>query len=417
MDTEISKKDQQKKKNINLLKWVAIILLAVIVFFTIRSLLKRKADEGNFLIATVEQGDIQNTISASGLVIPSYERVINTPVNTEIKNVKLKRGDAVKTGSLIMELDRAYTLLEYEKLKDELELKRNSINRLKLEFDKELVDIDLKQQLKGLQLSELEAEIKDQKRLNKVGGATNEEVERAELNLKQAAIEKKMLLNELKFKQRANVPDKNNLELEFQIQAKKLAELRKKLDETSVYAPSDGVITWINEDIGKTVTVGEPLVKIADLKSFRIEASSSDRNSEHIKIGAPVNVRINNTTLTGAISSVLPAVENNTIKFLVELDKTDSKVLKPNLKVEIFIISDKKSNVLRIKSGEAFNGAPTQDVFFIDGKKAVKRTIEKGLSSSDYVEILSGAKAGDRIIISTTEDYKNLDEIILNKKD
>ena len=178
MDTVISKSDQQKKKNKNILKWVIAIAACAILFFVLREMLKRKADEGSFLMATVEQGDIQNTIAATGLVIPSYERVINTPVNTEIKNVKLKRGDAVQTGSLIMELDRAYTLLEYEKLKDELELKRNSINRLKLEFDKDLVDIDLKQQLKGLQLSELEAEIRDQKKLNKVGGATNEEVER-----------------------------------------------------------------------------------------------------------------------------------------------------------------------------------------------------------------------------------------------
>ena len=90
--------------------------------------------------------------------------------------------------------------------------------------------------------------------------------------------------------------------------------------------------------------------------------------------------------------------------------------MKPNLKVEIFIVSDKKSNVLRIQNGEAFNGAKTQDVFVVQGDKAVKRTIEKGLSSTDYVEILSGVKAGDRIIITETEEYKNMNEFILNKK-
>ena len=46
----------------------------------------------------------------------------------------------------------------------------------------------------------------------------------------------------------------------------------------------------------------------------------------------------------------------------------------------------------------------------------MKRTIEKGLSSTDYVEILSGVKAGDRIIITDTEEYKNMNEFILNKK-
>lgn len=70
MDTVISKSDQQKKKNKNLMKWVAVILLAAILFFVLRNQLKRKADEGKFLISTVEMGDIQNTISATGLVIP-----------------------------------------------------------------------------------------------------------------------------------------------------------------------------------------------------------------------------------------------------------------------------------------------------------------------------------------------------------
>ena len=56
MDTVISKSDQQKKKNKNLMKWVAVILLAAILFFVLRNQLKRKADEGKFLINT---GDIE----------------------------------------------------------------------------------------------------------------------------------------------------------------------------------------------------------------------------------------------------------------------------------------------------------------------------------------------------------------------
>jgi len=413
MDKEISKSEQDRKKKKRYFKIVLFVAAAACLFFLTRYLLQRRAEASRFLIATVENGDIQNSITASGTVIPAFERVINAPVNTEIARVVLHRGDAVTAGSLIMELDKAYTQLEYEKLKDELELRRNSIDRQKLEFDKDLTDIDLRQQLKSLQISEIEAEIKDQKKLNRIGGATNEEVERAELNLRQAAIEQKMLINELQFKRKANIPDKKNLELEYQIQAKRLTELKKKLSETSVFAPAAGVITWINEDIGKTVSMGEPLVKIADLNAYKIEASVSDRNSQYVSVGAPVQVRINQEMLNGEITSILPAVENNTIQFIIELAENKSKALKPNLRVEVFIVTGRLTQVLKIRNGEAFNGASTQDVFFVEGDKAVRRKITKGMSGADEVQIVSGAKAGDRIIISDVRDYENLDQIIL----
>jgi len=176
------------------------------------------------------------------------------------------------------------------------------------------------------------------------------------------------------------------------------------------------VITWINEDIGRTVAAGETLVRIADLGRYVVEATSSDRNSEKLSIGLPVKVRIGKNDLSGSISRILPAVENNTVKFFVELEKENAKVLRPNMRAEVFIITDEKENVLRIKNGAAFRGAKSQKVFFVRGGMAVKQSIKKGISNSDYVEIRSNAKLGDKIIISETEDYKHLDEFTLLDK-
>ena len=77
-----------------------------------------------------------------------------------------------------------YVALEFEKLADELELKKNNVTLLKLEYDKNLRDLELEDEIKALQLSSLEAQLTDAERLQKIGGATQEEVEQAELNLK-----------------------------------------------------------------------------------------------------------------------------------------------------------------------------------------------------------------------------------------
>lgn len=416
MDRPISSKEQTPSKIWNVLKYVLIIGLIAIALYFLRNVLKTKGKASDFHFAMVEKGDIQNTLTASGVVKPAFEREVNAPVNTEIKRLLLAKGTVVKKGDLIMELDQEFTKLEYDRLFDELELKRNNIDKLKLQFDRDLKDLDYQDRIKGLELDQLKTQVKDQQRLVEIGGATAEELENVELQLKVAEIEKLQLENNLQYAQSANVKEKRNLELEYTIQQKRLQELKRKLSETQVRAPLDGVITMVQEDIGRTVSVGESLVKIADLNSYGIEASTSDRNTEKINIGMGVNVRINQKTLTGTIVSVLPEVVNNTVKFIVDLDDKKSDVLRPNMRAEVYLITDEKKDVIKIKNGTAFNGASNIEVFVVDGDQAIKTKISKGLSNSEHVEITSNnLKVGQRVIISDTEDYDHLDQFTIKK--
>ena len=416
MDRSISDSEVNKGRALSILKYVIIIGAILALLWWGRGFLKKSGDRGDFYIVSVERGDIQNTLTATGTVVPSVERQINAPVATEIKKVVKSTGEFVNTGDLILELDQEFTKLAYNQLADELKLRRNNVDKLKLEYDKNLRDLDYQNQIKSLQLEELTAQVKDQKRLKEVGGATAEEVEQAELQLKVAQLEKKMLENELSYRQSVNVNEKKGLELEYTIQENKLAELRRKLRETNVKAPQSGVITWVNEDIGKKVQEGETIVRLANLDKFKVEASSSDRNTNKISVGMPVKVRINRKDLSGVISTILPAVENNTVKFYIDLDVSNDDVLRPNIRAEVFIITDKKSDVLRVKNGPAFKGAKSQYIYVVEGDQAIKRRINKGLQNSDFVEILDNLNDGEKIIISDTEDYDHLESFTLNAK-
>jgi len=386
MDRQISDTEVKKRHALNIAKYVVIFgIIAALIWFG-RGLLTNKIDKEKLHIVTVERGDIQNTLTATGIVVPALEREINAPVATEIK-----------------------------RLYDELQLKRNNIDKLKLEYDKNLRDLDYQNQIKALQLEELDAQVTDQKRLQEVGGSTAEEVEQAELQLKVARLEKSMLENELDYRQSVNVNEKKGLELEYTIQENRLAELNRKLRETNVRAPQEGVITWVKEDLGRKVQEGEPLVRIANLEKFRVEASSSDRNTNKIAVGMPVKVRVNREDLPGHIATILPAVENNTVRFNVELDNPDNGLLRPNIRADVLIITDKKADVLKVKNGPAFRGAASQYIYVIRGDKAVKTRISKGLQNSDQVEIVNNLNVGDRIIISDMEDFDHLDEFIVTK--
>ncbi len=415
MDRQLAPSEKRPQAFRKIIWVMGILLLLVLAFLLLRNLLTKKIDLDDMIIAQVERGLVENRVTASGTVIPSYERAINAPVSTEINEVYLEAGAQVKKGDLIMELDNEYTKLEYDQIRDQLEVRKNNIYKLKLSYDKDLRELEYNSEIKKLQVAQLEAELKDQKRLHEVGGSTLEEVQAAELALQVSQIEEKVINNDLDYKTRVNDSEKQNLELEYKIQEKKLAELSRKLKETKVIAESDGVLTWINEDLGKKLNEGDLIVKLANLEKFKIEATSPDRYAAQIRLGAEAIVRINKKEVQATITNVSPSIENNTVRFNVRINNATEINLRPNMRVDVFIVSGRKENVLRIKNGPALKGAKKQYLFSLQGDEAIRKEVTIGLRNPEYVELSGDIKVGERIILSDMEDFKETPSIKLVK--
>lgn len=412
MDKVISKQDRQKGQFKKYIIGLLALAFIVVLLMGFRKLISPSVNSNDLVIASVEKGDLKQTLTASGLVVPAYEIEINAPIATEIKSVALTTGSAVQAGDLILQLDETYINLQYEQLKDEFDLKKNNITKLKLEFDKNLRELDYDSQISSLQLEQLEAQLKDKERLLEIGGATLEDVEQATLALQIARLKNKQLENELDFRQKSNSTDKRNLELELNIQGKRVKELERKLKAMQVKAPQAGVITWINEDLGRKINEGELIARLANLDQFKIEANCSDRYLDKIKSGMPVQVRINTKIIQGRVNSISPAIENNSMKFTVSLeDEVDA--LRPNMRVEVFVVTAEKTDVLKIKRGSGIKGTSTQYLYKVDGDQAIKQPVQVGIADADYIELSRGAQAGDQFIISDTKDFEHLEQINL----
>jgi HlyD family secretion protein len=85
--------------------------------------------------------------------------------------------------------------------------------------------------------------------------------------------------------------------------------------------------------------------------------------------------------------------------------------LRNRLRVDASIVTDQKADTLVATTGPAFNGRGPQDVYVINDGVARKRRLDIGLGDGDSVEILSGAHAGDRLVVSDTSRFKHLDSI------
>lgn len=406
MDRPIDNSTRRRHTRQQWLRWALAILLIAVAVWAFRRWLQ-PATSGNALrIAAVETGDIKSTITATGLIVATFEEQLNAPVSTTIRQLLVPVGKEVQPGELILSLDREYVQLQVDSRADQLALKRNNVDLLKLAYDRDIKELDYDSRIKTLQLSTAQAQLADARRLLAVGGATAEDVERAELQVEITTLERDKLRNELAYRRSSLDGRRRNLELEVGMEQKELAQLSRKLRETEVRAPRAGVVTWLNEKIGQQVPEGAPLVRIADLGHFRMEASCSDRYADNIKTGQPVQVKLPKLTIGGTVTSILPEVENNTLRFIVTLNEPNHPALRPNLKAETEVIIGEKPQVLRIKNGPAFRGGTRQDVFVVRGTEAIATNIGLGIRSSDFIEITDGLQPGDRVIISDTKDFE-----------
>ncbi|MES2375094.1 MAG: HlyD family efflux transporter periplasmic adaptor subunit [Bacteroidota bacterium] len=411
MDKEITQEVAAKNKKKGLLIGSATIIIIVGLIWGIRSTFKSTIKKSEITVSTVSIGNVENTINATGEVLPEFEEILTSPINASIKSVIMDAGHNVKAGQSILSLDKSATQTDYEKLKFQLESKQNEIKKLRLDLNKSFFDIRSSNDIKQLHISNLTDAVQNAKRLFAAGGGTREDIEQAELNLKVAQLEKKQLENEIKNKQQTMQIEIKEAEIAARILASDGDALQRKLNLANVIATRAGVVTYVNKNIGANVREGEAIARIADLGSFKVQGSISDNSMGQLHSGLPVIVLVNDVQLRGRVINVSPSVQNSVISFDIQLDERNSKQLRPNMKVDVYLVTAAHSRVMRVANGPAFKGPSVQDIFVVNGGKALRRTVHIGLTNFDYVELLDGVKPGDTVITSDMTEYKNSKEV------
>ncbi|HJX26452.1 MAG TPA: HlyD family efflux transporter periplasmic adaptor subunit, partial [Thermoanaerobaculia bacterium] len=282
---------------------------------------------------TVDRGPIEGVVEASGTVIPAFEGVLSSPVEARIQKILKRPGEVVRAGEEILALDTSGSRLALERLEDQLSKKLNEQLQLRLELEKQLSG--LRGQIERGRLDAEAAQYRaEQNRKLITDGLVSEQILRAsEVEAKKAQIELSQLQDSVRGAQRSTEAQLAGLDLDLAILRKELAEARRQLDLATTRSDRSGVLTWVVPQEGATVQRGEVIARIADLDSFRVEATVSDIHSSRLRPGLPVRVVLEGRPLAGRLSQVYPTIENGAVKFTADLDEPRHQGLRNNLGV------------------------------------------------------------------------------------
>lgn len=124
MDKIIDKKSQRTSKLKRLKVPIGIGILVVLMLIIFPSLFRTSINSNAIIVESVKRGTVENTLSAEGVVEPFGEMVLVSPATAKIKSIYQQAGAVLDSGQVILELDAEFMALEYKRLEDELQVKR-----------------------------------------------------------------------------------------------------------------------------------------------------------------------------------------------------------------------------------------------------------------------------------------------------
>ena len=414
MDREIPKEVRDKERKKKFIKYGAIGVAAVVCIAVLISFMRSSVNKKDLVFSEVDNGTIEVSVSASGKVVPAFEEIINSPINTRIVEVYRKGGDSVDVGTPILKLDLQSTETEYKKLLDEEQMKRYQLEQLKVNNNTYLSDLSMQVKISAMKLNRMEVELRNERYLDSLGSGTTDKVRQAELNFNTGKLELEQLRQQYANESKVKEADLKVKELEFNIFSKSLAEMKRTLDDAQIRSPRKAILTYINNQVGAQVAEGSQVAIISDLSHFKVECEIADTYGDRVAAGGRAIVKIGNEKLEGTVSSVTPLSKNGVISFIVQLNEDNNKRLRSGLKTDVYVMNAVKEGVLRLANASYYVGRGEYELFVQDSKdEVVKRKVQLGDSNFEYVEVISGLKPGDKVVVSDMSSYKNKNKLKL----
>ncbi len=188
-------------------------------------------------------------------------------------------------------------------------------------------------------------------------------------------------------------------------QINKLGKDRKAPRVIKIYAPQNGLVSMLSVREGMYIKPINKVMTLADLSSVWVLAEVFESQSQWVELGQMADVELSfvpGRVWAGKVDYVYPALDekNRTLRVRLQFENQD-EVLKPNMYASVSIYGDAKNNVLSVPREALIRTGRNQRVIISKGKgQFEQREVIAGMESGDWVEIKSGIRANEKIVVS-----------------
>jgi HlyD family secretion protein len=415
---DIARPSNARKKRIRNAAYIVVGLLVVGGVSVGLSRLKPAAPTVERAVVwpdTVKRGNIMREVRGLGTLTPEDIRWIPATTQGRVERIILRPGAQVKPDSVILELTNP--TLEQQLQDAELKVAASvaGLENLKVQLNNDLLTT-------RAAAASIEANYNKAKMQAEMNQALAKDKLVSDLVLKQSQTDADSLAvsTSIAKEQLASKAESTRAQLAVQQslvdQARAFLQLtRQQRDELKVRAGLEGTLQVVPVEVGQQVAPGTNLARVANPSRLKAEIKIAETQTKDIQIGQKASVDTRVGIVEGRVARIDPSVQNGTRTVDVTLNGELPKGAVPDLSVDGTIELERLMDVLYMGRPAFGQEQSVVGLFKIgaDGVNAERTQVKLGRSSVNTVEILSGLKVGDQVILSDMSAYDAYDRIRL----
>jgi HlyD family secretion protein len=372
-------------------------------------------DRGTVWTDTVKRGPMLREVRGLGTLVPLDIHWIAALTTARVDKIVIRPGHLVEPNTVILEMSDPAVAQSLVDAEYQLKGAEADLANLKVQVNSELMN------QKAIEAS-VRSDYEQSKLQHEVDLKLFNEGIDADVTQKLSKVKEDQLKIRLDLEEERTRVAADSAQARLQAQqahleqARAMYELRKsQADALHVRAGITGVLQLLPVDVGQSVTIGTNLARVADPKKLKAEIKIAETQAKDITIGQSATVDTRNGIVNGHVIRIDPSVVNGTVTVDVGIDDPLPLGARPDLSVDGTITLENLKDVLYV--GRPVHGQTdaTISLFKVgpDDSEAERVNVKLGRSSVNTVEILSGLKVGDKVILSDMSQWDNVDRIRL----
>jgi HlyD family secretion protein len=191
-------------------------------------------------------------------------------------------------------------------------------------------------------------------------------------------------------------------------------DLTRQVDELKLRSPVDGQVGQLIAQQRASVAADAPILTVVDLSALEIEVQIPEVFAHDLSPGMAAEIRDGAQTYAGEVSAISPQVVDGQVTGRVRFGDKKPAGLRQNQQLTTRILIDEHPDVLMVERGQFVDSGAGRVAYVVHGDTAERTPIQIGATSLNAVEIVSGLKEGDRIVISGTDEFNGAQRVALS---
>jgi multidrug efflux pump subunit AcrA (membrane-fusion protein) len=369
-------------------------------------------------VETARKGPIDHIITADAILYPVNQANVTAKISAPVRRVLVNRGDHVKAGQLLVELetaDLAATANESKSLYDQSQAALQTVTGATVIEDRNKAQSDLQAAKETLDAAQ--KVYASRAALLKEGAIAQRQVDDQKVVLAQAqsayntAKQHLETLNSVGQREQVNAA-------QAQVNAAK-AHYENSVVQVGygkVTSPIAGVVSDRPVYPGEMPQNGAPLVSIVDISNVVARANIPVKEASAIQVGRPATITGPEGDIAGKVTVVSPAVDPNTttVEVWVQAPNRGEK-LKPGGTVRVSIKADTVRDATVIPSTALLNSDEGgQKVIVVTSDNvAHEHKVDVGIRQGTSVQIVSGVNEGDKVVTTGGLGLENGSKVVI----